>query len=153
MRWVSWSTGCFISTWTWDRQEDTLCYKYIAAYLLDEKPFLFFFPPTQSKAEAALLFGFSSSVSVPLVIVRTVSQRRSSAQQEKAPVQYFQSLLSLWLTGKLPKKFSILWCGRTNTQGPVEVWEISEKNMNNVIQSWHLSSHFIYRRPAVMTYV
>lgn len=72
--------------------EDALCYKYMLLISLMETLFSFF--PLGLKLVQHFP-GFSSSVSVPLVIVRSVSQRRASAQREKAPVQYFQSLLSL----------------------------------------------------------
>lgn len=65
-----------------------------------------------------------------------------SEQQEKAPVQYFQSLLSLWLTSKLPKKLASSWCDRTNTRGPWGRLRNLRKEFEHVIHSF---------RPAVMT--
>lgn len=52
-----------------DRQGDALCYKYVAAYLPDG----FFFSPNVRLRQHFSL-AFSSPVSVPLVIVRAVSQ-------------------------------------------------------------------------------
>lgn len=66
------------------QHKDALRFKYIAAYLPDGNPFIHFF--LLSKAEVAPLFGFSSPVSVRMVSVRVVSQRRTSAQQERAAV-------------------------------------------------------------------
>lgn len=86
---------CFIITWRWDKQQDAPHYKYKAAYLCHKKV-QFFFSPTGSEADAAPLFGFSSPVSVPLEIVRAVSQRKASAQLGKAAVQCFHTLPSLW---------------------------------------------------------
>lgn len=85
----------------------------------------FFFLSTRSKAEAALLFGVSSSVSVPLVIVRTVSQRRVSAQQEKHSSCPMYSEFAEFVNCQ--RSWPACDVSEQTHGGPVEVWEISEK--------------------------
>lgn len=122
--------------------EDTLCYKYIAAYLFDGKPFFYLFP-SRSKAETALCF-FIFCFCAP-----SDCENCQSLHSRKTLLINIFRICRDWLTRSSQRSWPA--CDRTNTLRPCG--GPSEKNMKNVILPWHLSAHFICRRPAAMAYI